>query len=387
MSKSQKTNELTQYTLPRYVDGEDSYIIFYAYHPPTGSMRRKRIKLNYIKTKSMRRKRANEIMVRLVAMLRDGWSPWDDLETVGITVFADALADYKTHIQHDYNIKLLKAASFQTYQSYLKMLDLYLEKHPIRFLDQFDYSFMTAFLDWILYDRQNTARTYNNYCGFLVTLCEFFIKKKYMAENPAMQLKKIPKSRLEKKRDIFTSEDLTELFRRLLQCDKKYLLACYFEYYCMIRPNELWQLRVDDLDLSRQTVTVSAKVSKSSRTDVVTLPRILIDLLLELKITEKPGNYYIFGDKFKTCADPGHKKMFSNYWSRHIVSPRGLFPELKDKNVCFYSLKGTGITNMLENSVPSVVVQRQARHRHLTTTEIYMQTKQIRTSEELTDYR
>lgn len=314
------------------MDGADSYIIFNAYYPPTGSMRRKRIKLNYIKTKSMRRKRANEIMVRLVAMLRDGWSPWDDLDKEGITLFTDALADYKTHIQHDYNIKLLKEASFKTYQSYLKVLDLYLEKHPIKFFDQFDYSFITAFLDWILYDRKNTSRTYNNYCGFLVTLCEFFIKKKYMARNPALEIKKIPKSRIEKQRDIFTSEYLTELFRRLLATDKKYLLACYFEYYCMIRPGELWQLKVDDVDLARQTVTVSAKISKSSRTDIVTLPR----------IDQKPKNCYIFGDKFETCPVPGHKKMFSNHWSRHIVSPRGLFPELKNRRVCFYSLKGTG---------------------------------------------
>ena len=155
----------------------------------------------------------------------------------------------------------------------------------------------------------------------------------------------------------------------------------------MIRPNELWQLRVGDLDLSRQTVTVLAKVSKSGRTDVVTLPRILIDLLLELKITEMPSNFYIFGDKFKTCADPGHKKMFSNYWSRYVVHERGLFPELKDKNVCFYSLKGTGITNMLENNVPSIMVQHQARHKHLTTTEIYTQTRIVTTPEELKEYR
>ena len=387
MSKSQKINELTQYTMPRYIDGRDCYIIFYAYYPPTGTMRRKRIKLNYIKTKTLRRKRANEMMIRLVAMLRDGWSPWDDRDNDGITVFTDAMTDYKAHILHDFNIKLLKEASFKTYQSYLKMLDLYLEKHPIKFLDQFDFNFMTAFLDWILYERKNTSRTYNNFCGFLVTLCEFFIKKKYMSYNPAKQLKKIPKSRVEKKRDIFTSADLTELFRRLLHHDKKYLLACYFEYYCMIRPNELWQLRVGDLDLSRQTVTVLAKVSKSGRTDVVTLPRILIDLLLELKITEMPSNFYIFGDKFKTCADPGHKKMFSNYWSRYVVHERGLFPELKDKNVCFYSLKGTGITNMLENNVPSIMVQHQARHKHLTTTEIYTQTRIVTTPEELKEYR
>lgn len=387
MSKSQKTNELIQYTLPRYVDGEDSYIIFYAYYPPTGSMRRKRIKLNYIKTKSMRRKRANEIMVRLVAMLRDGWSPWDDLETDGITVFADALTDYKAHIQHDYNIKLLKESSFNTYTSYLKMLDLYLETHKIKFLDQFDYNFMTKFLDWILYYRKNTARTYNNYCGFFVTLCEFFIKKKYLAKNPALELKKIPKSRIEKQRDIFTSEDLTELFRRLERHDRKFLLACYFEYYCYIRPGELWRIKVGDVNLREQTLTVSAKISKSSRTDVITIPRIVIELLLDLGVLQKPADNYIFGERFETCSRPGERKMFSHYWERHIVSPRGIFPELKNRRVCFYSLKGTGITNMLENSVPSIVVQRQARHRHLTTTEIYMQTKHNRTSDELTDYR
>lgn len=387
MSKSQKTNELTQWTWPRYVDGADSYIVFNAYHPLTGTMRRKRIKLNYIHNKTQRKKRAGELMKRLVRMLSEGWSPWDDLENDGLIVFAEALAEYKAHIQHDFNIKLLKESSFNTYTSYLKMLDLYLETQKIKFLDQFDYNFMTKFLDWILYDRKNTARTYNNYCGFLVTLCEFFVKKKYMARNPALEIKKIPKSRIEKQRDIFTSEDLTELFRRLERYDRKFLLACYFEYYCYIRPGELWRIKVGDINLSAQTLTVSAKISKSGRTDVITIPRIVIELLLDLGALQKPSDNYIFGERFETCSRPGEPKMFSHYWERHIVSPRGLFPELKNRRVCFYSLKGTGITNMLENSVPSVVVQRQARHRHLTTTEIYMQTKQIRTSEELTDYR
>ena len=387
MSKSQKISELTQWTMPRYVDGKESYIIFNAYYPPTRSMRRKRIKLNYIHSKTLRKKRANELMVRLVRMLHEGWSPWDDLENDGIIVFADAINDYKAHIQHDYNIKLLKVSSFITYQSYLKVMDQYLETHKIKFLDQFDYGFMIAFLDWIMYDRNNSARTYNNYCSFLVTLCEFFVKKKYLSENPALLIKKIPKSRLEKKHDLFTSEDLTELFRRLQVSNKKYLLACYFEYYCLIRPNELWQLKVADVNIQDQKVMVSAKISKSSRTDVVTLPRIVIDLLLDLDIMSKPKNCYIFGDKFETCTTPGHKKMFSNFWTRFIVSPRGLFPELKDKHVCFYSLKGTGITNMLENNVPSIMVQHQARHKHLTTTEIYTQTRNVTTPDELKEYR
>lgn len=373
--------------MPRYVDGKESYIIFNAYYPPTRSMRRKRIKLNYIHSKTLRKKRANELMVRLVRMLHEGWSPWDDLENDGIIVFADAINDYKAHIQHDYNIKLLKVSSFITYQSYLKVMDQYLETHKIKFLDQFDYGFMIAFLDWIMYDRNNSARTYNNYCSFLVTLCEFFVKKKYLSENPALLIKKIPKSRLEKKHDLFTSEDLTELFRRLQVSNKKYLLACYFEYYCLIRPNELWQLKVADVNIQDQKVMVSAKISKSSRTDVVTLPRIVIDLLLDLDIMSKPKNCYIFGDKFETCTTPGHKKMFSNFWTRFIVSPRGLFPELKDKHVCFYSLKGTGITNMLENNVPSIMVQHQARHKHLTTTEIYTQTRNVTTPDELKEYR
>ena len=387
MSKSQKINELIQYTVPRYVDGADAYIEFYAYYPPTGSMRRKRIKLNHLHTKTLRKRRANELMARLVRLLADGWSPWDDMENDGIVIFQDALADYRAHIRHDYNIKLLKESSFNTYQSYLKMLDLYLETHPVKFVDQFDYNFMTAFLDWILYERRNTARTYNNYCGFLVTLCEFFVKKKYLAHNPALEIRKIPKSRVEKKRELFTSEDLTELFRRLLRVDKKFLLACYFEYYCMIRPNELWHLKVADVDIYRQTVSVSAKISKSSRADIVTLPRIVIDLYLELGIDAKPHNCYIFGEHFETCPTAGHKKMFSHYWERRIVSPRGLFPELKSKHVCFYSLKGTGITNMLENNLPSIMVQHQARHKHLTTTEIYTQTRNVTTPDELKEYR
>lgn len=388
MPKSQIINELTQYTLPRFVDGTEAYILFYAFYPPTGKMKRKRIKLNYISNKKERRQRANELIKRIYALLLQGWNPWDECQNnVTLDIFSDVLDDYKTHIAHDLKINLLKNSSFKTYSSYIKMLELYLQDHPIRFVDEFNYNFMTAFLDWIMYERENTARTYNNYIGFFVTFCEFLIKRKYLETNPALSIKKIPKARVVKKREIFTSDDLTELFKRLKKHDKKYLLACYMEYYCMIRPNELWQLKISDINLKEQTITVSGSIAKNGRTQKVTLPRIVIELMMDLDILGKPANYYIFGEKFETCKNPGHSKMFSNYWERFITSKNGLFPDLKSRHVCFYSLKGTGITNMLENDIPSILVQKQARHSHLTTTEIYTQTNIFHAPEEIKNYK
>ena len=107
---------------------------------------------------------------------------------MALDVFSDVIENYKTHIAHDFKINLLKKSSYETYSSNLKMVELYMKDHPIRFVDEFNCNYMTAFLDWVLYERKNSARTYNNYIGFLVTFCEFPLKRKYMATNPALQI-------------------------------------------------------------------------------------------------------------------------------------------------------------------------------------------------------
>ena len=53
--------------------------------------------------------------------------------------------------------------------------------------------------------------------------------------------------------------------------DKDFLLACYFQYYEMIRPIELVQLRLRDIHIKEQTIVVPAAISKNRKTQVIAL--------------------------------------------------------------------------------------------------------------------
>ena len=64
------------YTPPRLSKGKSCFIAFNSYDPASETMKRKRIYLNAIKSKKMRKDYADELIKRLNAELKSGWNPW-----------------------------------------------------------------------------------------------------------------------------------------------------------------------------------------------------------------------------------------------------------------------------------------------------------------------
>lgn len=62
-----------------------------------------------------------------------------------------------------------------------------------------------------------------------------------------------------------------------------------------------------------------------------------------------------------------YSRKFASYWS-YVIRPSLGFP----KELQFYSLKDTGITNMVNSGVPLTSVQQQADHSSLAITSIYI---------------
>ena len=72
--------EIQGFTPPVLHTGNDWYIDFYAFDPAKGEMRRKKIKLNFIKRANERRKYAKDYMIRISEKLSLGWNPWIEQE-------------------------------------------------------------------------------------------------------------------------------------------------------------------------------------------------------------------------------------------------------------------------------------------------------------------
>ena len=115
-SSSAPLDEIRQFTFPKLRENKDAwYIEFYAYDPLFKKMRRKRIKINRIKSVKDRRKYAHAIIQRLTQQLISGWNPWVEQDAEAVVLFNDICEKYSK-----YNDKMFKDGYFRelTYQNH-----------------------------------------------------------------------------------------------------------------------------------------------------------------------------------------------------------------------------------------------------------------------------
>ena len=362
--KLNSLSEVLKFTFPKLHTGVKWFIDFYAYDPATDSMRRKKYHLDNIKKITERRKRANEMIESLTSLLRSGWSPWIDAETNrSYTLLEDALNKYEAHVE-----RMMKYKTRKAYSSRLKIFREYNSSRllPIRYVYQFDTAFISDFLDYIFLDRETNARTRNNYRQWCQSLASFFIEKQYLTTNPVEKIKTITETG--KKRKPLTVQMLKQLEEHLRDSHPHFYLACMMEYYTCIRPEELSHVKLSDINIKEQSVFIPAEVSKNKHDGKVGLNDKVIKFMLQLKIFDKPSEYYLFGPRVSgPAATRSDSEMFRRKWNTLVR--KGL--KWAD---CyqFYSLKDSGLRD-LANAEGIVIARDQARHSDISTTNKYLQ--------------
>ncbi len=355
-------SEVLNYTIPKLHTGKTWYVDFFSFDPAEGRMKRKKYMLDGIKKVSDRRRRAADMIESLYRQLRNGWSPWVNVDdNRGYTLFADAL--------HKYEVGLDKLPKLKTRQSYLSRLNVMREYMasmvlPPKYVYQYTTAFVSDFLDWLYYERDVTGRTRNNYRGWCSSLAAYLIEREYISTNPVSKIRNVPEDG--KKRQPLTVQMLSAMSSYLQEHDKKFLLACMMEYYTMIRPEELSNIKIGDISIKEQSVFIPAEISKNKRDGKVGLNDTVVRLMLDLGVLTAPAHYYLFGDKLRTCDTKGSSEMFRRQWIK-------LRNRLKwGDQYQFYSLKDSGIRD-LANSQGIVIARDQARHTDISTTNKYLQ--------------
>lgn len=360
--------EIQSYTLPVYHSTRcGSYIDFYAFDPSTGKMRRKMIKLNFIHKKN-RRKYANDYIKRICHYLSNGWNPFvSNVDSRALFPFdevCDSYLDYLTKMARDGSYR---EETFKSYSSYMKNLREFnkAQGYPVCRINQFDKLFCVSLLDEVYIHRNNSAYTRDNYLQFLHVFGEWLTVRDYLRENPAKDIKPFGSLMKTKIRTVIPKNYLSRINDYLNENNKYYLLSCYLLYYCFIRPNELSQLKLEYFKLQKQTIVLPPDATKNRKGGVVTLPKKVLFLMLDLGVFDYPGSYYLFGKDFKPSENPVSSKIFRDYWTNHVRKDLKL-----PKSYKFYSLKDSGITNMLGKE-STLSVRDQARHSSIKITDIY----------------
>ena len=80
----------------------------------------------------------------------------------------------------------IKENTLKDYEKRLRVFEEYTAKHipAIVYAYQIDQSFISDFLDYVLLDRDSSARTRNNYRTWLSSLCNWMMEKQYLTHNP-----------------------------------------------------------------------------------------------------------------------------------------------------------------------------------------------------------
>lgn len=379
--KGASINNIVDYTLPKLHTGKNWYVDFCCFDPANGKMRRKKYMLDSISKISDRKKRAAEIIANATNRLRNGWNPWAEASNERqYAKFSEVTSLYLRYIEKLTANGTLKKKTSYDYQSRMNMLLEYnsTRSNPIIYIYQFDLPYISDFLDYILLDRDSTARTRNNYRTWLSALCSWLQEKKYIEQNPTEHIKALAEG--EKIRSALTESDLNRLKEYLMETNKYFLLACMMEYYTFIRPDELSNIRLSDINIKDQKVFVSSSISKNRRDGMVGLNDTTIKLMAGLEVFNNPSHYYLFGRQFKPNENKADSRIFREYFNK--VRAFLQWPN----SYQFYSLKDSGIRD-LANSAGIVIARDQARHSDISTTNKYLKGDSLAVHEETKHFR
>jgi len=283
---------------------------------------------------------------------------------------------------------IVRKDTMRSYRNYAKLFKLYLEEYlPGIAAQDFSRSDAQAYLTYREEESMKSktkrgdksevsTRTLNNYIKSHRLFFAWGIEEELITNNPFAQLKL--QRNEEKRRDLVTDNALSKVKTYLTANDQKgFLLVCMLIYSGFIRPKEIRELRVRDIHMKDHCIIVPPEVSKNHCSRVVGLTPEIEELMCSLHLDIMPMDYYICGKGLIPSETPAPDALYSKAW---VVMRKELqLPETMQ----LYSLKDTGITNMLENGVPAIDVMKQAGHHDLSMTSRYANHRDTRIAQKM----
>ncbi len=339
------------------------YVEYYSYNPVTDKLERKRMLVNMLRKRSRTtsefKVQVNEIICTINTKLAGGWSPFGQVENIReyATIEEVTTAFLKEKRQE------LRANSMRSYESFCNIFSswvartipkckciLFNRTHAVRFMDE-------------LQEKHLRARSYNNNLKLARALFSWAVQKCYCKENPFEQIK--PKRPEAKIRTIIPPEHRAKIKEYLQQNNPQFLIICELVYTSLIRPAEIERIKVEQIDLKEKCIYLPETQTKNGHHRHAPLSDELVSRLEEHTRRAKPTDY-LFANKQWTCGKTSMRShTYGNYWRRMCKALK--FPDTYQ----LYSLRDTGINNMLKAGIDPLTVMQAADHHDLSMTTRY----------------
>lgn len=285
--------------------------------------------------------------------LKNGWKPQE------VHPFAGSSDAMKLAFEWLHARKgAVRRKTFFTYQSHLKNLDAFMKSKKLKTVNE---GLAENFLVFLQENGKSVAtinahrRTFNqafNYC----------VKKKTLKVNPFKETERL--RGVSDSKMPFTKNQAH--FVKSKMPDELWSAARWL-YYCFIRPGELRQIKVGELDLDEGKILVKSDISKNGKGEWVIVPKALMDEISPFCLYQYDPTWFLVGEN----GLPSEKCVGYNFWSnRHLK----LLQKLKfdTKQYSLYSWKHTGVYQLAKATKDYRAVQLQCRHHSLDMTMRYL---------------
>jgi len=359
-------------------ENKDWNIVFYARDPQSGELRRKRIRVRKIKDLKERRFIAKKMIYNINEKLHRGWNPFIDEESPRqYYKIMDALESFLR------DKRSLRKDTLRTYNSEVGFLRRFIEKkyQPNMYVVAFNRMAAIEYMEHCWNKRDIGAVRYNNIVTNCRIIFNWMVEKGYMNESPFTD-KTIKKKKTGSKKRIMDIEptDRKKIREYLRKTNRPYYAIMMFAFHSLLRPKEISYMKIGDIDLKKQVITVRGSVAKNGHTRYATIPDVMIDLIKELisEINTPYKSWYLFSDRaFRPGKERRDSREIARYWS-------DLRSTLKlKKEVQFYSLRDSGILQMLKDGRSPKEVMEAADHSSIEITNNYIKMARKETSQDI----
>lgn len=340
---------------------------YFVFDPVGGRMVRRHIRLTrLLKRIAGRRNKllaAQQVADSMNAKLRGGWSPLYESEDSRLyTRLPDLQARFLA-------AKKAEGCRSTTLVQYRSVTDLWLrwcEDNGLAGL--YSGTFLRAHAVRYMDDQLEQARRHRSYNNTLKVMKAFFqwaVEHLYAKENPFAGLKVLKKE--PKIRILVPPEARRQIAAHYARVRPAMNIVCQLVYSSAIRPAEILRIQLKHIHLDRRYIFIPGENAKNHRDRFATLTPSLVAMLKP--VTERFGDpeLYLVGKNENLDPDtqPVNKSYFQKSWER-MRRATGLPKEMQ-----LYSLRDTGLTDLLHAGVDPLSVQHHADHSSLAMQQIY----------------
>lgn len=356
-----------QFTQPILSGKPDAYI---ASIYVDGKQYKKRISKKYSKTDQ--KKYAEALMNKWVELLNTDVNPFDTdekkkhfklLEKIS---FTDAYKEFQ-------NSFVGSNDTLKAYKYKLNLIDEVYGKHDLENITTHD---LETLLKEQIRKGNYSQVTLNQAKKCFNIFFNWCISAKYITESPSAGIGKLKSDKdTEERMNPFEEEDFNKIMEKIKAEDNPSLYYnINFIYHACLRPSEIQELKVGDIDIVNKRIRVKASVAKSNKLDYVPIYPALQAIIKDMGIDNADKDDYLFSRDSKNpkksiYGQYRHRDDYFADWFRLILKDLDLY---EGKGYSIYCFKHTSNIHKVDANWKTSELQKLNRHSSIDQTLTYL---------------